>query len=110
MKRQLSLRKQKEIARERIRILFTQAKEIFQEDAQRAHRYVEIARKIAMKAKVRIPREFKRQFCRHCYRFLMPSVNARIRTRKGKVIIYCKECKKFTRIPLGVKQKTHEKR
>ena len=29
-----------------------------------------------------------------------PGVNARVRTRSGKVIISCLECKKFMRIPI----------
>ncbi|MBT4805084.1 ribonuclease P [Candidatus Woesearchaeota archaeon] len=97
--------KQKEIAKERVKILFQQAKEVFSKDKALANRYVTLARKIAMKVKIRIPIELKRKFCKHCYKFLMPGKNARIRTRDGKVIISCFECKKFTRIPVSKKKK-----
>ena len=96
--------KQKEIAKERVKILFQQAKEVFSKDKALAHRYVTLARKIAMKVKIRIPLELKRKYCKHCYKFLMPGVNSRIRTRDGKVIISCLECKKFTRIPIKKKK------
>lgn len=92
--------KQREIAQERIKILFEQAEEVFHKDRVLANRYVEMARKIAMKIKVRIPLESKRKFCKHCHKFLMPGVNARVRTRDGKVVISCLECKKFMRIPI----------
>ncbi|MBT6773773.1 ribonuclease P [Candidatus Woesearchaeota archaeon] len=95
--------KQKEIAKERVKILFQQAEEVFSKDKALAHRYVTLARKIAMKVKIRIPLELKRKYCKHCYKFLMPGVNSRIRTRDGKVIISCLECKKFTRIPIKKK-------
>lgn len=96
----ISKSKQKEIALERIANLFNKAKAIFSENKSLANRYVTLARKLQMKVKVRMPKEFKRMFCKHCYKFLMPGQNSRIRTRNNKVTISCLECKKFTRIPL----------
>ena len=96
----LSKQKQKEIALQRIITLFQQAENVFQKNKALADRYVSLARKIAMKVHAQIPRELKRRFCKHCYAYLKPGVNARIRTREGKVIISCLECKKFTRIPI----------
>lgn len=88
---------QKKIAKERIVILFKHADEVFSKDKALANRYVALARKISMKYKVRIPRELKRKFCKHCYKYLKPGVNCRVRTRDGKVVYYCLECKKFMR-------------
>lgn len=93
-------KEQKQIARERIRVLFQEAEGAFSKNPSLSHRYVELARKIAMKVKVKIPPEFKRRFCKHCYKFLMPGVNARIRIREGKLVVYCRECKKFMRMML----------
>jgi ribonuclease P protein subunit RPR2 len=95
-----SKHKQKEIALQRIKILFQQAEEVFPKNKDRANRYISLARKMAMKVHAQIPRELKRRICKHCYSFLKPGTNARIRTREGKVVIYCMECKKFTRIPI----------
>lgn len=93
-------KQQKEIAKERISKLFQQAEEAFPKNKDLANRYVTLARKIAMKVKLRMPREYKRRYCKHCYKYLMPGENCRIRTYRGKVIISCLECKKFTRIPI----------
>lgn len=89
----------RELVKHRIELLFNEAKEIFKKDKAKANSLVKKARGLSMKYKVRIPTKLKRQFCKHCYSFLMPSVNARIRTKDGKVVIYCLDCKKFTRIP-----------
>jgi ribonuclease P protein subunit RPR2 len=91
--------KQKEIARERIKVLFKQAKEVFNKNKSLANRYIKLARELAMKYKIRIPPELKRRFCKHCYKYLMPGKNVRVRTREGKVVYYCLECKKYMRFP-----------
>jgi ribonuclease P protein subunit RPR2 len=96
----ISKKKQKEIAKERIKILFGKADSVFSENKPLANRYVTLARKISMKVKLRMPREYKRKYCKHCYKYLRSGTNARIRTRDGKVVISCFECKKFTRIPV----------
>ncbi|MAG77876.1 ribonuclease P [archaeon] len=93
------------IARERIKILFQQAKDIFPKNPKRANRYIELARKVAMKTNLRLTKPQKRKFCSHCYQYLQTGTNARIRTRDKKLIIYCQTCKKYTRIPLSPKIK-----
>lgn len=100
MVKALPKKKQQEIALERISQLFSQAEKKFPKDKILANRYVTLARKIAMKVKVKIPVPLKRRFCKHCYKYLQAGVNARVRTRNGKVVISCLECKKFMRIPL----------
>ena len=100
MKDILSKKKQKQIAQERIQILFKEAEDIFSKNPELSHRYILLARKIAMKIKTKIPLELKRKYCKNCYHFFMPGTNCRIRTREGKLIIYCLNCKKYTRIPL----------
>ena len=99
----ISKKQQKEIAKERMSLLFRKADEVFPDKL--ANRYVTLARKIAMKFKIRMPQEYKRKYCKHCYKYLRSGINARIRTRDGKVIISCFECKKFIRIPLKNRKK-----
>jgi len=65
-----------------------------------ANRYVSIARKLSMKYLVPIPKEYKHRFCKHCYYFLLPYLNSRFRVTRSKLVIYCYNCKKYTRIPL----------
>ncbi|MBI3032615.1 ribonuclease P [Candidatus Woesearchaeota archaeon] len=101
MKRRYKLKPslQREIAEERIKELFEQAFLRFNEDKNLSTRYVELARNISQKYKVKIPLPYKRQFCKNCYNYLMPGKNCTIRLT-GKTITYsCKECKRFTRMP-----------
>lgn len=98
-KYQKKSKQQKEIARERIEILFQQAKQAFNKAPKLSNRYIKLARELAMKYKIRIPKELKRKFCKHCYSYLFPSKNVRIRTRDGKVVYYCLNCKKYMRFP-----------
>ena len=90
----------KPIALERVKKLFKEAQAIFKEDPKRADRYVQMARKIAMKANLKIPNTLQKRFCKHCYKFLVPGTNCRVRTKEGKVIYYCQNCKKYMRFVL----------
>ena len=97
----------KRIAMQRIQTLFRLAKETFHEDPSLAQRYVDLARKIAMAAKVRLPREYKRQVCRHCKSFILPGVNCRVRVKQRRephVVITCLNCGKQTRLPTKKKE------
>ena len=88
------------IASDHIDKLFAQADEIFSEDSSLADRYVDLARKTAMKFKVKLKSAYRRKFCKHCYKYLMPGVNARVRTQSGKLVYSCFSCKKFTRFTI----------
>jgi len=102
--------KQKHIARERVRHLIGFAEKVFSKSPQRACHYIKLARKVAMKARIRIPPDLKRKFCKHCYRFLKPGVNCRVRTRKVKVVYYCLNCKKYMRFPFLKEKKARRKK
>ncbi|MGA2767549.1 MAG: ribonuclease P [Candidatus Bathyarchaeia archaeon] len=95
------------IARQRVQTLFSLAKNNFDKDPAMAQQYVDTARKIAMSAKIRLPREYRRQICRHCKSFVLPGVNCRVRIkqlREPHVVITCLNCGKQTRIPLSKKE------
>lgn len=91
----------RKIARERIGLLFRLADEVVSVDPALADRYVDLARRIAMKQRIRLDRELRRRFCHHCYRFLVPGVNMRVRVHRGRVVITCGHCHRQTRYPLG---------
>ena len=93
----LNKKELKKIASEKIKTLFDEAKIQFNENPSLSDRYVKLARKIAMKVNLRIPKEYKRRFCRHCYSYLVPNKNCRVRVHKSRVIYYCLKCKKFMR-------------
>ncbi|MEM1538890.1 MAG: ribonuclease P [Candidatus Bathyarchaeia archaeon] len=98
----------KHIAMRRIVTLFLLARETYREDPNLAQRYVNIARRIAMAAKVRLPIEYRRQICRHCKSFLLPGVNCRVRIKQRRephVTITCLKCGNHMRVPLRRKNK-----
>ena len=87
----------KQIARERIVVLFEQARLAFAEFPDLSNRYVELARKIAMRQRIRIPRELRRQYCHHCNTYLVPGSTMRVRVHRGNVVVTCHSCNKHTR-------------
>lgn len=91
------------VAKSRINELFKQAKGIFDADPRLSDRYVTLARRLSMKYKVPLTSAQKRIFCKHCYHFLMPGKNLRVRTRVGKLVYYCENCKKYWRKPINLK-------
>lgn len=99
----------KQIALERIRVLFLLARETVHENPDLAQRYVNIARRISMTAKVRLPIECRRQICRHCKRFILPGVNCRVRLRRHlepQVVVTCLLCGESARFPLKSRRNT----
>ena len=96
----------KQIARQRIQILFEQAKKNAKSDPKLAAKYVKSARRIAMAAKIRLPLEFRRQTCKNCNALLVHGVNCRVRIkqkRESHVVVTCLNCGNQTRILLGKK-------
>ncbi len=93
------------IALERIEILLRLAKEVTATDQGLARKYVELARKISTRTKVRIPSAEKRFLCKNCGLPLIPGRNARVRTTKGnpRVVITCLSCGAVKRYPFGSK-------
>ncbi len=87
--------KLKEIALERIKILFREAKL----NPEKANRYVELARKIGMKVNLSIPKEYKRKYCKHCNNYFILG-NYRVRTRNKMIVYYCLNCKKYMKFKI----------
>ena len=92
---------QKDIAGERILILFGLAGREFKKHKERSRRHVQLARRIGMRYNVKIPKNLKRSFCKLCNSYLKPGVNCRVRTnpRQNAVIIKCLECGRISRHP-----------
>lgn len=94
------------VAEERINILFKLAQdEALSHNFIRANRYIELARKIGTRYNIRIPKEHKRHFCKHCYHYLLPSFNSKVRLQRHKIVITCLDCGKYMRIPFKLKSK-----
>ena len=91
------------IARERMEILFEKAIKIHEKEPELAMRYVQIARRIGMKARVRIPRKYRRLVCRGCKQFVYPGCTLRVRVKPGgqpHITYTCLRCGHITRIPI----------
>jgi ribonuclease P protein subunit RPR2 len=97
----------KQIARQRIEILFGQARKAARSDPKLAAQYVESARRIAMAAKIRLPLEFRRQTCKECSSLFVHGINCRVRVKQKRephVTVTCLNCGKQTRIMLKQKE------
>jgi len=88
--------KLKKIALEKIEILFHEAKL----NHSKANRYVQLARRIAMKINLPMPKEYKRKYCKHCNNYFK-SENYRVRTRNKMVVYYCLNCKKYMKFRIA---------
>lgn len=93
------------IARERIEILIKQAKEMALNDEDLSRRYVDLARRISSRTKVRIPGELKRFLCKGCGIALVPGHNVRIRLRahSSGIVVTCLRCGFTKRYPVTTK-------
>ena len=85
---------QKEIAMERIGILFVLAKKELGKNPERSRRYVELARKIGMRYNVRFSKELKKSFCKNCNTLLIPGKTSqvRIQSKTKSIVVRCKNC------------------
>ena len=88
------------IALERINTLFSEASSEFKNHPERSHRYVKIVLRLVAKAGLRIPRKFRSNYCRKCKIYLSSGVNSKVRTRNGKLIVFCSKCKNYRRMLL----------
>lgn len=92
------------MAEERINILFLHARnEALAHNFKRANRYVELARKIGKRYNVRMPKKYKKRFCKKCNYYLLPGYNCKVRLQKSKIVITCLNCGNYVRIPYGKK-------
>ncbi|MBN2457541.1 ribonuclease P [Candidatus Woesearchaeota archaeon] len=106
----LAKKQAKSIAAESIRNLFSEARKSFEISPQLSDRNVNSARRIAMKAGIRIPSVYRRQFCRYCYAYLLPGKNCRVRTNKKTISYFCTRCRRYNRISYkGGREKIRER-
>src|SRR5260370_8809244 len=92
-----------EIAGERIDILLSEARKSLDHDTKLSRRYTELAWKISMRTKVKIPREQKRYICKSCGLPLIPGKNARVRilTHNSRIVVTCLTCGALLKYPFA---------
>ncbi len=96
----------RQIAEERIGILFNLAKKEFDTHPDRSRRYVQLARKIGMRYNVRLAHDVKRSFCKECGTLLVPGKTSIVRTnaRERALRIKCLNCGHYYRYPISLKR------
>ncbi len=98
MRRRKDSHKARDLAVQRMEMLFTLAAAAHEAHPERSNRYVQIARKISTRTRVRMPRPLKRLFCRRCGSFLSAAAT-RVRLREGVLTTTCLLCGEQMRRP-----------
>jgi ribonuclease P protein subunit RPR2 len=93
----------RDIARQRIDLLFELAAHEKPLHPERSDRYVQIARAIGTRLRIRMTSQMKRMLCKHCGGYL-PASERRVRLNRGCITATCLRCGKQTRIPYGVER------
>ena len=84
---------EKQIALERIKILFEEAQKALEKGKNGyAGKYVGLALKISQKYRVALPKELKGKYCKKCHCFLELGKNSAKRIHKDYCEIICREC------------------
>jgi len=107
-KRRISNKEVRGIAKRRMTILMSLARvAAINGNIPRGRRYVELARKIAMRSNVSMPRN--ELWCKECYLPLIPGRNCRIRLRDQRIVVHCLGCNHIRRMPY-IQEKKETKR
>ncbi|MCL5433432.1 MAG: ribonuclease P [Candidatus Marsarchaeota archaeon] len=84
----------KQIAAERIEILFNEAQKMHYKNSELSKKYIKNMKMISSHYKVKIPKDIKKNICRKCNNILIPGYNSSIRiaSSKGYIIKKCLSC------------------
>ena len=94
----------KKIASQRVRILYNLALENFDEHPERAARYAELLKKIALRHNLTLPKDIKLGLCKKCGSLLIPGRTSRSRLKEGRLVQTCLNCGRVRRIPYTPKR------
>lgn len=86
------------VAEERVDALATLARETAADDPELSRVYVRLARRVAERHRLKLPRRFRRYTCDRCDRYRRPGETARIRVHEGAVVVTC-ACGAIDRFP-----------
>ncbi|MBD3405953.1 MAG: ribonuclease P protein component 4 [Candidatus Lokiarchaeota archaeon] len=94
-------KKRIEIATERIHVLWKEAKKYAISRPELAREWVNTARKIAAKARIKLPQEIGQRICKNCGSVYVYGRNCQVRIRHNRtkhMTITCKNCGAIKRI------------
>ena len=102
MARRRNKGEERHIAAARVATLFDRARtEALGPDADLADRHAALARRIAMRYRLRLRRDQKAQVCRKCDAYRSPA-NSRSRVHRGRLVTTCLRCGHIHRRPLKI--------
>lgn len=87
VRKKIALRKQRQIARERLEILAKQV--AASTDIELARKWIKLIVKISRRWKVPVPKSLAGRFCYKCYRLWIPGKTFAVRVKKKKPILIC---------------------
>jgi len=99
-KRRFAKERIKHLAQARIEILWQQALRNMENRPEVARFQMRSARKIAQRARIKIPRYINRRICKQCGSILIPGKSCRIRLRGNRakhMVVTCTKCGKIKR-------------
>ncbi len=85
----------KDIARQRIDILFRNVLDTARYDPALAEKQAMLIKRISMRYRIRLPYEIRQLFCKRCKRLMIPGVTSRVRIGRSSiraVRITCLHC------------------
>lgn len=106
MRRRKEAYRSREIAQERIERLFQLAAE--EQHPERSDRYVQLARAISTRMRVRMPGHLKTLICKGC-RCYLPAWGYRVRLREKVLTTTCLRCGRQTRRPYWTRESSGKK-
>ncbi len=79
-----------------LRNLFQMAETVAPQDPALAQRYIQTARRIVMRTRVRLPADLRIRYCHRCENYLRPGINSRFRLRtagrNSSIVLTCLSC------------------
>jgi ribonuclease P protein subunit RPR2 len=94
----------KRLARTRIKLLWEQAARIAKTDPEGARRRMQVASRVAQRARIKVPQGIKRKICRKCGTVLIPGESCRVRMRNNRakhLTVTCIACGNIVRYYVG---------
>jgi RNase P subunit RPR2 len=87
-------RLERDIAEERIRILFSFAEQDAGKTDGLSKRYIRLIKKLSSHYKVTIPKKLKATMCKKCNDIIVPGVNGKVRLASStrRVLCICDKC------------------
>ena len=93
VRKRISLKKQRQLAEERLEILADHIAK--SPDSEFVRKWIKLIVRISRKWKVPVPKSLQDRFCYECYRLWRPGKTFAVRVKKGKSVLICACSKEY---------------